>query len=757
MDRIIKDSLAFRRNRFLPLVTGKAAYFGDLKFPGMLVGKLAYAEYPCANIKRLDVEKARSIPGVKAVLTYQDIPGENSFYYRTPDQPLLAVDRVFCQGEAIAAVAAENEEAALAAIAAIEVDYEPLVGIFDPLQAMQPEAEQVIPGRSNLADTITVRLGNLAEGFAAADVIVDGEYRTQLMDQAFLEPEGAVALVDPMGVIVVYSSTQDPYLDRSQISRTLGVPQNRVRVIIPSVGGAFGGKLEAHVQIHAALLASATGRAVRIARSREEAFLTHVKRHPIIIRYRSGATKDGVLTAAEIEILGDTGPYENAGVLVMRTCAAHATGPYRIPNVEVKSHTVFTNNPPAGSMRGFGVNQASNAFEGQMDALARKLDMDPMQIRMINLIETGDQLAIGNRIREASGLRASLVKASKVSGWVNRDGTNKPTLGHQRRGWGIAATWKGIGYGRGTPETAAVVLEMGRDGSFTIRCGAIDMGQGTHAALALLAAAEIGVDPSVVRVVNTDTDMGLEAGAADSSRQLFMSGNAVLKAAAIIRGTLLDTAAEKHALPRDLLSLRDGKLFVEDEALKIGIEELAFDCWLGNRPLHATGHYAMEYPEEFPDHGHPTPMGAFSFGAQIAQVRVDIDTGQVVVEKVTAVHDVGKVVNRVGVEGQIEGGIVMGLGYALTEELIVKDGCIQNPSFSEYLIPTVLEMPEIECRALEISQPFGPYGATGLGEGATIPTSAAIINAVSDALGFQICESPLTPEKILQLLSDHQY
>jgi nicotinate dehydrogenase large molybdopterin subunit len=746
------DNLKARKTRLLPLVTGSARFVGDLHIPGMLVGKLVYAPYPCARIISLDVRKARGLPGVKSVLTHADIPGENSFYYRTPDQPLLAVDRVLCQGEAIAAVAAETEQAANAAIEAIVADYAPFDGIYDPVAAMQSGAEEIIPGRGNIAETTTVRLGDPEQGFQSADVIVDEIYRTQLQDQAFIEPEGALVQVDPTGVILVYSSTQDPYLDRSQISRALGVPQNRVRVIIPPVGGAFGGKLEAHVQIHAALLAQATGRAVRIIRSREESFLTHVKRHPITIRFRSGATREGKLIAARIEIIGDTGPYENAGVLVMRTAAAHATGPYRIPHVLIESHTVFTNNPPSGSMRGFGVNQVANAVEGQMDALAAKLGIDPLEFRLLNAIENGEQLATGNCMRQSAGLKASLEEAGKLAGWSQRHGRRGAVGERMRRGWGIGAVWKGIGYGVGTPESAAVVLEMGRDGSFTIRCGAIDMGQGVHASLAILAAAELGIDASRVRVVPTDTDMGLEAGAADSSRQLFMSGNALLQATATLRQTLLEAASEKYGLPVDILSIQENYLCAEEESLNIGVDDLAMHCWLSNRPLHATGHYAMEYPEEFPDHGHPNPPGAFSFGTQIAQVLVDTKTGHVEVEQVSAVHDVGKVVNRIGVEGQIQGGIVMGLGYALSEELLLEAGKTLNPRFSEYLLPTVREIPEIACKVLEIPQPYGPHGVTGLGEAATIPTSAAILNAVSDALGIRFTESPLTPENILRRL-----
>lgn len=740
-------------NRSREIVTGQALYCPDIRLPGMLVGKLLYPKYPCARITRLDVSVARGLPGVAAVLTAEDIPGENSYLYALPaDQPLLVPDMVRYQGDALAAVAAETEAAAQAALEAIQVEYQPLVGVYDVLEAMKPGAEQVWPDRGNIYDHLVIEHGDIEAGFRQAHVIVEHVYQTPLVEHAFMETEGAVAYPDENGTMVVYSSCQAPHRDRMQIARALGMPENQVRVITPHIGGAFGGKDEAHVQIHAALLAQASGRPVSLIRSREESILTHVKRHPVIIRYRTGLTRDGKLTAVHAVAIGDTGPYVNAGRDVMNFVAATLSGPYYVPNARLEAYTVFTNNPICGAMRGYGIPQASFACEAQMDTLARAIGMDPLEIRLRNGLETGMQVPTGVTIREGRGMKLCLQEAAQLSGWKDRNEAHRQPAPHLRRGWGMASIWFSIGMGRNITDHATASLEMALDGSVILHTGAADMGQGAHTALAQMAAEALGVRLDAVKVVGPDTDSTFDAGPSVASRQTFISGNAVLRAAQPIREALLQTASDMTGFPLDILHLRQGFLWAEDELLSLSVAELAAKAVEQDRRLHADGFYAMEYPEVLPQGSYPYAPAVFTFGTQVAQVLVDIETGQVTLEKLVAVQDAGRVINPAGARGQVEGGVIMGLGYALMEELLVDQGSTQNPNLGTYLIPTARDVPELTVKLIEVPEPYAPYGAKGLGEPPLTPTAPAILNAVVDAIGIPLYRIPLTPERVLSAI-----
>ena len=738
------------------VVTGQARYCPDIRLPGMLVGKLLYPELPCARITRLDVSVARTLPGVVIVLTAKDIPGENSYLYALPaDQPLLVPDMVRYQGDALAAVAAETEESAQAALNAIQVEYEPLEGVYDVLEAMKPGAQQVWSDRENVYDHLVIDHGDIEAGFKQADIIIEHTYLTPLVEHAFMETEGAVAYRDGDGTMVVYSSCQAPHRDRMQIARSLGLPENQVRVITPHIGGAFGGKDEAHVQIHAALLAQASGRPVRIIRSREESILTHVKRHPVIVRYRSGITRDGKLTAVHAEAIGDTGPYLNAGKDVMNFVAATLSGPYFVPHARLESYTVFTNNPICGAMRGYGIPQASFAYEAQMDLLARAINMDPLEIRLLNGLETGMQVPTGVTIREGRGMKICLQEAAHLSGWKEHDKEDRQPAPHLRRGWGIASIWFSIGMGRNIPDHATATLEMTLDGSVILHTGAADMGQGAHTALAQMAAEAIGVKFEAVKVIGPDTDRTFDAGPSVASRQTFISGNAVLRAAQPVREALLQTASELTGLPMEILQLKQGLVLAEDEVLSLTVSELAVKAMEQNRRLQADGFYAMEYPEPLPPHSYRYAPSVFTFGTQVAQVLVDIETGQVTLEKLVVVQDAGKVINPGGARGQVEGGVIMGLGYALMEELLVGRGSTQNLNLGNYLIPTAKDVPGLIVKIMEIPEPYAPYGAKGLGEPPLTPTAPAILNAVVDAIGIPLYRIPLTPERILTAIEAH--
>jgi CO/xanthine dehydrogenase Mo-binding subunit len=737
------------------VVTGKATYCPDLEFPDMLVGKLLYSPYPCARILHIDVSKALTLPGVAAVLTAQDIPGENSYLYWYSDQPLLVEDQVRYQGDAVAAVAAENEEIARIALEAIDVEYEPMTGVFDPEEAMNPDARRVWPDRSNIHSHYVSEWGDIKKGFARADVIIENTYRTQYIEHAMMETESAVAYIDQDGTIVVYASAQAPHRDRLQIARALGVIEAQVREITPRIGGGFGAKDEANVQVHAALLAYKTNRPVKIVRSREESIRTHLKRHPVIIRYRTGATSDGKLIAVHMIGIGDTGPYVNAGEEVMMVMAQNGVGPYFVPNVCSEVYTVLTNNPICGAMRGFGVPQATFAFERQMDELARHLGIDPLEIRLRNGLKTGQQFQSRAVLFQGDGMQACLEQAEKLSNWRTRNEITRKPEPHLRRGWGIASGLHKMGWGPDLSDHASASINMAPDGSVLVRTGAADMGQGAHTVLKQIAAERLGVEPSVVRVIRPDTSIAADAGASVGSRVTTFSGNAVINAAEPIRNILLGIAAQELGLEKDLLDLRLGFVYVEGERVDLRVADIARKAYERNLPMQASGHFVMDYPEaQLPD-GSKGYKHRASFGAHIAQVLVDIETGQVEVEQVAAVHDVGQIVNPGGVRGQIEGAISMAFGYCIIEELLVEQGKTCNNSLDSYLIPTPLDLPEIKVGIVEIPEAGAPLGARGIGEPPTNLAVAAIANAVADAIGVPIHRLPLTPENVLKALQSN--
>lgn len=737
------------------IVTGRARYCPDIQLPGLLIGKLLYPAHPRARISRLDVTAARAMPGVHAVLTAADIPGENSYLYAHPDQPLLADGEVRFQGEAVAAVAAEDEDTAEAALAAIEVDYEPLPGVFDPVEAMRDDAPQILPGEDNILMQVTYRHGEVDEALAAADVVVKNTYQTQWAEHAFLETESGVGVPDGEGGLTVYSSCQAPHRDRMQIARALGVPESSVRVVTPYIGGAFGGKDEAHVQIHAGLLAWAAQRPVRLVRGRRESMLTHVKRHPMRVECTTGARADGVVVAVKACIIGDAGPYHNATYEVINKCAEFIAGPYKVQDVEIEQIGVRTNNPITGAFRGFGAPQAAFVYESQMDDLARELGMDPLEIRRRNAVVTGDTLCTGVTLRQADGMRESLERAAEMIGWQERGGMERQPGPHLRRGWGLATIIKGCGLGRGLADHAGALLEMHRDGSVVLKSSAADMGQGITTLMAQLAAERLGITLGEIRVVRADTSQAPDAGASCASRQAMVSGNAVLAAAETIRGTLLYVAARKLKVDADRLDLKDGCLWIDGVPQEMTVQAIAARAAMFGFPLHSEYIKHFEYPAVEERVPYRFASEVFQFCTQAAQVLVDIETGQVQVERLVAVHDVGKLLNPGGAFGQIEGGMAQGMGYALSEELQVRDGHTLNPSLENYIIPMAMDFPEMEMEVLENPEPDGgPMGARGVAEGPLIPTAPAIRNAISDAIGKPLYELPMNAERVLAALEN---
>ena len=737
-------------------VTGAPIFTEDLDFEGILYGKVLRSQHPHARLLKVDVSKARKLPGVIAVLTADDIPGEKNHGLVTNDWPVLAYDKVRYAGDAVALVAARSDEIATTALSLIDVSYEPLPVVDSVLTALQADAPQVHEGtkKGNLLKHIQVRKGDVKEGLAQSDIIMEEIYRTPMGDHVFLEPECSVATSDDDGGLTIYVGSQIPFADRQQIAASLALPEEKVRVRHMAVGGGFGGKEDIAGQIHAALLAQATKRPIKLTFTRQESLIVHPKRHATVIRLKTGITKEGRLMAMEVHILGDAGAYASLSEKVMTRATTHAAGPYHIPNVKIDCDVLYTNNPPAGAYRGFGATQVQFAVETQMDTLAERLGMSPFEFRQQNALRTGATTATDQRLTESVGLPATIERVRiKVHELAGVEATASPASPepNKRRGWGTACAYKSVGLGGGADDVARAVVEITETGTARVRAGAAEIGQGLVTVLAQMAAEELGLDPGQVEVVLGHTDETPDSGPTTASRQTYVTGNAVRLAAESLHQGLMATAAEELNVAPDSLSLQDGRVISPDGRSMSLAEAAALASRVGH-PLEAS--YEYHAPATTPL-GQPGDVHfAYSFGTQAAQVEVDLTTGKVKVLQVVAAHDVGRAVNPMAVEGQIEGGIMMGIGYALTEEFRVEKGHVKTDNLAQYKIPTVRHMPEVHSIILEYRTSEGPYGAKGIGEVTAIPTTPAILNAIHNACGVRLTELPATPKRVLAALKE---
>ncbi|HHH41204.1 MAG TPA: 2Fe-2S iron-sulfur cluster binding domain-containing protein [Chloroflexi bacterium] len=738
-------------------VTGAARFTDDYTFPGMLYGATLRAGIPHARIRRIVTNAARTLPGVHAVLTAKDVPGRNRHGLIYEDWPVLCDDKVRYVGDAVAIVAAETPEIARQALERIQVEYEPLPVVADAQQARQPDAPLVHETwpTGNLLKHIRVRKGEVETGFAQADIVIERHYDSQTTDHAFMEPECAIARLTDDGRVEVYVGSQIPYADRRQIAAALGVPEEQVRVVGTLIGGGFGGKEDIAGQIHAALLARATGRPVKILYSRHESLLVHPKRHATTLRVRLGARRDGQITAVDVELVGDTGAYASLGDKVMTRATTHASGPYDIPHVRADCYAMYTNNPPAGAFRGFGVTQSCFAIESAMDELAEALGMGPILLRRKNLLRVGSTTCTGQVLRESVGLEACLDAVVQTLRQEQGLDEGEPIRwgwreGAKAYGWGLALAYKNTGLGGGAPDRATAEVEAYEDGHAEVRISSAEMGQGLPVVLAAIAAEELGLPFERVTVLLSDTDRTPDGGPTTASRQTYVSGNATRHAARRLRDLLAQVASERLDVPPEELRFRDGRLQANGQVVPLG-EVVRWAREEGREPR-----LRHEY------HAPPTrPLGeggdmhfAFSFAAQAALVEVDTETGEVRVLKVIAAHDVGRAINPLALEGQIEGGIVMGLGHALTEVYILEEGVPYTQWFARYRIPNIQQAPEIISLIVEDPTAEGPYGAKGVGELPSIPTPAAIVNAIYHATGVRIRRLPVDQEEVKRRLGE---
>lgn len=738
-----------KRVDVLEKVTGKALFADDLRFEDMLYAKVLRSPLPHAKIKEVDTSLAEELSGVRAVLTARDIPGESTIgILGDPfrDQPVLADEKVRFVGDPIAIVAADSPKIAEEASKLIQVEYGELKPVFDPVEAMREDAPRVHEG-GNIVGHRKIRRGDVEEGFAKADVIIEGTYKTPFQEHAHLEPEAGVARVDEKENVTVWACTQFPSNVREEIARVLGLSLNKVRVIQTVTGGGFGAKLDISVHCHIALLALKTGRPVKLVYTRPESIMTSTKRHPFIIKYKTGATREGKLLAVEVEITGDTGAYASYGPAVLTRAAVHATGPYNVPNVKIDAYTVYTNNPICGAMRGFGVPQVAIAHETQMDNLAEKLGIDPIEIRLKNTFDLGSRTATGQLLAHSVGIKKTLQETQKIAKDWRRDLLRKeePT---KRRGVGVGVMWYGIG-NTGHPNPSGAFVELLDDGGVVVLSGCAEIGQGSDTILAQIAAEELGTDVENVKVITADTGVTPWCRATSASGQTYISGNAVRLAAINARQTLFQQVAADFGVERGGLYLDKGAIWVKDSGQKILITEAIKRCRsLGILTL-GSGWFNPDTTPLDPETGTGNPYATYSFATHLAEVEVDVETGETRVLKLAAFNDVGKAINPAGVESQVEGGLSMGLGCALMEELIVEKGVIKTPTLAQYLIPTSLDMPEdMSVNIIEESEPSGPFGAKGVGEPASIPTAPAILSAIYDAVGARVTMLPASSERV---------
>lgn len=723
-------------------VTGATHYPGDINRPNQTYMKILFAHRPHAIIRRIDTSRAEALEGVIAVFTARDVP-VNEYGLIMNDQPVLCgpgsskpyADRVRFIGDQVALVVAESEAIAARARDLITVDYEDLPVVTDPIEAMKPGSFLIHPDReSNVCCHYRIRKGEVDKAFEQADVIVEGDYRTPAQEHAYLQPEAGIAYIDEEGRVTVEVAGQWTHEDQKQIAHALDLPLEQVRVIYPAIGGAFGGREDMSIQIVLALAAwrlaqRGVNRPVKIVWSREESIIGHHKRHRYRIRTRWGATSEGKVIAAQAEVIADGGAYAYTSTKVLGNATLMCTGPYEIPNVAVDSYAVYTNNIPGGAFRGFGGPQGAFAAEMQMNRLAEKLGMDPVEIRLRNVLREGALMSVGTPLPKGVSIANVIEACARKAGWrpgpagwsrkpdrddslTKRDDTEAD---HLKRGLGFACAFKNVGFSFGFPEQCWATIELHGGAEIervVLHHAGADVGQGAHTVMAQMAAEAVGVPIEKVHLIVSDTAYTDNSGSSSASRMSFMAGNAIKGAA--------------------------------EEALKKWHAE--------ERPSIATYQYRPPATTPYdPETGHSMPNFSYGYVAQAAWVEVDTETGLVRLLKVISADDVGKAINPQQIEGQIEGAVVQAAGYAILENFVQQGGYVQTQHLSTYLIPTVLDIPDrVESVILEYPDPIGPWGVRGMAEMPYLPLAPAVMAGVHAATGVWFEEFPLTPERVLR-------
>ena len=755
----------FRRLDYQTKVTGKAHYLADMSVPGMCHGKILRSPYPHARITRIDASKALKLPGVMAVLTRDDIlhnQGIEPYYGPVfKDQTIVAVEKVRHVGDPVAAVAALTIDAAEEALRGIEVEYEELPTVLDVKQALRPGSTLVhdsvkLPasGFADLAEIKPVEgtnvcthfkldRGDIEKGFAEADQIFDDTFTLPATQHCFLETHACIASFEPGGRITVWATTQNPFVVRTQLANIFKVPVAKVRVIVPYLGGGYGGKVYPKIEPITVALAQKAGRPVRVVLSREEVFYT-ITKHAAVIRMKTGVTKDGTLVARECEIHLDTGAYAEIGPRVAKKSGYTAAGPYRIPNLKIDSYSVYTNKPPAGAFRGFGVSQSAWAVESQMDIIAAALKMDPLELRKKNGYDEGDKFVTDETLR-AVGLKECLDEVAKSIGWDSNKFKGSNVQGSRgdniRRGKGLACMIKATI----TPSVSCAIVKLNEDASLSIYAGTVEMGQGSETVLAQIAGKELAIPLAKIQVLGVDTDVVPYDLTTSSSRSTFHMGKAVQLAAQDILRQLKRIVAQEYNVPEEKISFADGKIRLPETALDYA--EVMFKRFgMQGGTLVGEGQVKTATKDEF---GEKSTSAFWFLAAGAAEVEVDTDTGKFKLIKYAAAVDVGKALNPLGCRQQLNGAAITGIGQALFEEIAYDNGQLINPNLVDYVLPSLGDMPAvIDPICVEVPDRNGPFGAKGIGESALIPVAPAIANAIYDAVGVRIKDLPIKAEKI---------
>ena len=754
-------------------VAGTALYGADLFFDRAdYFAQVVRSSEPHARIVSIDTEVARRTPGVVAVHTAADAPGTNRQGLIHRDHPVLVEDKVRYCGDALAVVVAETERAAWAGRDAVGVEYDPLPVVGDLDAALADDAPRLHPN-GNVMGGKRIRKGDADAALAESDVIVSETFQTQTVDHAFLDIEAGIACWDGK-LLTIQVSGQWAHEERRLTALALGLPIEAVRIITPATGGAFGGREDISIQIILGMAAlKHPGKTIAMRYSREESMRARHKRHAIRIHYTLGARRDGTLTAAKITVYSDEGAYASTGPAVLRKAASHATGPYRVPNVWVDVYGVFTNNNPTGAMRGFGACQMAIAHEGMMDRLAERLGADRIELRRKNLIRSGDAVTTGQRIPNATAIEcldAAMARfgdgaafESKGAGGAGADqplphGRGSDRGASLRRGWGVSVVCFGLGYGDGFPDASRASVRFDDDGRLHVHTGGVEYGQGLLNMVGQIAAEELGLPFERVDVVWADTGRTAESGSSSATRQTYFTGNAVRIAASELREQVLDIAGKLLSIHPHELHMKDAAVVGRfDGAVRWPLADIILAGRKRGYSLEGRGIFKPRTVcEDFETGQSPRAFVTYLFGAHVCQVLVDIETGEVRVERHIACHDVGKAINPQSVAGQMVGGATQGIGMALMEEVVMNEGRMMNPNFTDYILPTFRDVPEIETVILENDDPGGPFGARGIGEPPLIAATPAVLAAIGDALGVQPHTTPCNPQRVWELLHPNE-
>jgi carbon-monoxide dehydrogenase large subunit len=745
-------------------VTGQWIFGTDFTLPGMLYAKALRSPYPHALIISIDIGRARELPGVCAVITGEDAPYR--FGSAVRDEPFLARGKVRYAGEPVAAVAAVSEEVAREAIDLIDVDYEELPGVFDPLEAMKADAPIIhedigsydleptftLFPNSNIINHTKIRHGDVEQGFKDSDEIFEDVFTTQYVQHCPLETHVGIAQVALDGSVTLWCSSQSPYNFVRDMGNALGLPYNKVRVICTGIGGGFGSKIYLRASPLAVALAMHTdGKPVKVAFTRDEEFTACVTKHPTHLTFKTGLMRDGTFVARKITAIFNTGGYADTGPLVSRNGAFSGTGPYRFPHVWVDSYCVYTNSPLGGAFRGYGVPQLTWAHESQMDMIAHRLGMDPVDLRRRNLFDLGDTTCTGEILRTSVGVKETLKRAVEETAGTPLGDPGKRKVAYGR---GLATMHK-LTY---TPTTSTAVIKMHQDGTVNLLCSSLEMGQGIYTSLRQIVAEGLGMPMDHVSVSPPDTSYTPYDQSTSGSRSVFHMGNAMLLAVGDLTEQLCKLKAKLDDVPLDSLDYQDGAVRrKETNDVETAKDIIRRSYGARGTTLQGSGTFtppSAQAPDK--ETGQSPKVSAFwMYATHVADVEVDLETGKVKVLRLVAVHDAGRLINPDGAEAQIEGGVAQGLGATLHEEMIVRDGIVTNPTFAEYKIPATMDIPEIVPIIIEsFPHEEGPFGAKGLGEPVLAPTSPAIANAIYDATGVRVTSLPITPEKVLRGLGE---